>query len=116
HQLSYVRARPGRAKSQCNPGSAPVGGTARQRARSSLPLISLKRLLAPVPLAAVAIVLALVALLAYGVAQNTPDRTIDDAVAAGKRIPAPKLDLPRLDNRGRLSLTALRGKVVAVNF
>jgi len=79
-------------------------------------LISLKRLLAPVPLAAVAIVLALVALLAYGVAQNTPDRTIDDAVAAGKRIPAPKLDLPRLGSSNRLSLAALRGKVVVINF
>ena len=79
-------------------------------------MISLKRLLAPVPLAAVAIVLTLVALLAYGVAQNTPDRTIDDAVAAGKRIPAPKLDLPRLGSSNRLSLAALRGKVVVVNF
>ena len=75
-----------------------------------------KRLLAPVPLAAVAIALALVALLAYGVAQNAPDKTIDDAVAAGKRIPAPALDLPRLDGAGRLSLAALRGKVVVLNF
>ena len=75
-----------------------------------------KRLLAPVPLAAVAIALALVALLAYGVVQNTPDKSIDDAIAAGKRVPAPPLDLPRLDGGGRLSLAALRGKVVVVNF
>ena len=39
-----------------------------------------KRLLAPVPLAAVAIALALVALLTYGVVQNTPDKSIDDAI------------------------------------
>ena len=75
-----------------------------------------KRLLAPVPLAAVAIALALVALLTYGVVQNTPDKSIDDAIAAGKRVPAPSLDLPRLDGGGRLSLATLRGKVVVLNF
>jgi cytochrome c biogenesis protein CcmG/thiol:disulfide interchange protein DsbE len=75
-----------------------------------------KRLLAPVPLAAALMTLALVVLLGYGVAQNEPDKTIDSAVAAGKRIPAPALDLPRLDGGGRTSLASLRGKVVVVNF
>ena len=76
----------------------------------------MKRLLAPVPLAAILIVAALVALLAYGVAQNQPDTSIDSAVAAGKRPAAPELDLPRLDAPGRTSLASLRGKVVVLNF
>ena len=61
-------------------------------------------------------VAALVALLGYGVAQNEPDTSIDSAVAAGKRPSAPALDLPRLGAPGNLSLRALRGKVVLVNF
>jgi len=75
-----------------------------------------KRLLRPVPLAAIAATVALVALLAYGVAQNEPNRSIDDAIANGRRPAAPSLDLPRLDRPGRLSLAALRGKVVVLNF
>lgn len=76
----------------------------------------MKRLLAPIPLAAVAATVALVALLAYGVLQNGTDTSIDDAVANGKRIAAPSLTLPRLDGRGKLSLASLRGKVVVLNF
>ena len=76
----------------------------------------MRRLLAPVPLAALAAVAALVALLGYGVLQNEPDSSIDSAVAAGKRPDSPGLDLPRLGAPGRLSLKALRGKVVLVNF
>jgi cytochrome c biogenesis protein CcmG, thiol:disulfide interchange protein DsbE len=75
-----------------------------------------KRLLAPVPVAAIAIVAALVALLGYGVAQNEPDNSIDSAVAAGRRPAAPALDLPRLDGAGRTSLASLKGKVVVLNF
>jgi thiol-disulfide isomerase/thioredoxin len=75
-----------------------------------------KRLLAPVPLAATAIVVLLVALLGYGVAQNQTDTSIDSAVAAGKRPRAPGLDLPRLGAPGRWSLASLRGKVVVLNF
>jgi cytochrome c biogenesis protein CcmG/thiol:disulfide interchange protein DsbE len=75
-----------------------------------------KRLLAPVPLAAIVIVALLVALLAYGVVQNEPNTSIDSAVAAGKRPAAPGLDLPRLDGGGRTSLASLRGKVVVLNF
>ena len=75
-----------------------------------------KRLLAPIPLAAIATAAALVALLAYGVAQNDPDSAIDEAVAAGKRVEAPALEAPRLDRPGRLSLADLRGKVVVLNF
>ena len=76
----------------------------------------MKRLLAPAPLAALLIVAALVALLAYGVAQNEPDDSIDSAVAAGKRPSAPGFDLPRLGAPGRISLASLKGKVVVLNF
>jgi cytochrome c biogenesis protein CcmG/thiol:disulfide interchange protein DsbE len=75
-----------------------------------------KRLLRPVPLAAIAATVALVALLAYGVAQNEPNRSIDQAVANGERPSAPALELPRLNGPGRLSLAQLRGKVVVLNF
>lgn len=68
------------------------------------------------PLAAIAATVALVALLAYGVAQNEPNRSIDQAVANGERPQAPALELPRLNGPGRLSLAALRGKVVVLNF
>jgi cytochrome c biogenesis protein CcmG/thiol:disulfide interchange protein DsbE len=37
-------------------------------------------------------------------------------VDKGKIVAAPRLDLPRLDAGGRLSLASLRGKVVVVNF
>ena len=73
-------------------------------------------MLRPVPLAAIAATVALVALLAYGVVQNEPNRSIDDALAHGERPAAAQLDLPRLDGPGRLSLAALRGKVVVLNF
>jgi cytochrome c biogenesis protein CcmG, thiol:disulfide interchange protein DsbE len=75
-----------------------------------------KRLLRPLPVAAIAATVALVALLAYGVAQNGTNRSIDDAIANGQRPAAPALDLPRLDRPGRLSLASLRGKVVVLNF
>ncbi len=76
----------------------------------------MKRLLRPVPLTAIAATVALVALLAYGVIQNSPNRSIDDALASGERPEAPALDLPRLEGPGRVSLAALRGKVVVLNF
>jgi cytochrome c biogenesis protein CcmG, thiol:disulfide interchange protein DsbE len=75
-----------------------------------------KRLLAPFPLAAIAITAALVALLAYGVFQNEPDNSIDSAVAAGRRPAAPSLELPRLGAPGTLSLASLRGRVVVLNY
>ena len=60
-------------------------------------------------------VLALVALLAYGVISNEPRRDIDESVAAGKPYPAPDLDLPRLSGGGRASLSDYRGQVVVLN-
>jgi cytochrome c biogenesis protein CcmG/thiol:disulfide interchange protein DsbE len=76
----------------------------------------MRRLLAPVPIAVIAVVVALVALLAYGLASNEPDRKIDDAVARGKREKAPDLELPRLTGQGTASLADYRGQVVVLNF
>ena len=76
----------------------------------------MRRLLAPVPLAVIAIVVALVALLAYGLASKSPDSSIDQAVARGDREAAPGLALPRLSGAGKESLASYRGKVVVVNF
>jgi cytochrome c biogenesis protein CcmG/thiol:disulfide interchange protein DsbE len=73
-------------------------------------------LLAPVPLAVITVVAALVALLAYGLASKSPDGRIDQAVARGDRETAPALALPRLSGAGKTSLASYRGKVVVVNF
>ena len=61
-------------------------------------------------------VVALVALLGYGVAAESPDREIDESVAAGERVPAPSVTLPRLRGGGDVSLAELRGRVVVLNF
>jgi cytochrome c biogenesis protein CcmG, thiol:disulfide interchange protein DsbE len=60
-------------------------------------------------------VLALLGLLVWSVAhRHGPGVAV--AVDKGETVLAPKLDLPRLDAPGRLSLASLRGKVVVVNF
>jgi cytochrome c biogenesis protein CcmG, thiol:disulfide interchange protein DsbE len=61
-------------------------------------------------------VLALVGLLAYGLAANEPDRGVEDALARGEREAAPALELPRLSGEGSESLADYRGKVVVLNF
>ncbi len=76
----------------------------------------MKRFLSPAPLAAIVGVVALGALLVYGVASNEPDRSIDEAVAAGERKDAPGFELPRLNGGGRQSLADYRGKVVVLNY
>ena len=58
----------------------------------------------------------LVGLLAYGVASRRADRSIDEATAAGKRVPAPSTLLPVLGRAGEASLADYRGKVVVLNF
>jgi cytochrome c biogenesis protein CcmG/thiol:disulfide interchange protein DsbE len=68
-----------------------------------------------VRVAAVAVVLALLGLLVWDVAHGSGPG-VAQKVDAGKIVPAPNLDLPRLDTAGRLSLASLRGKVVVVNF
>jgi cytochrome c biogenesis protein CcmG/thiol:disulfide interchange protein DsbE len=74
------------------------------------------RLLRPFPLVALAGVLALLALLAYGIAQNQTSQSIDSQLAAGKRPPAPHTSIPKLDGGGSVSLSSYRGKVVVLNF
>jgi cytochrome c biogenesis protein CcmG, thiol:disulfide interchange protein DsbE len=76
----------------------------------------MRRLLAPIPIAVLCAVVALVALLAYGLASNEKDRTIDHAVAAGERDPAPDIELPKLQSSGTASLADYRGKVVVLNY
>jgi len=76
----------------------------------------LRRLLAPLPIAVICTVVALFALLAYGLASNEPDAAIEESLARGQREPAPALSLPRLSGGGRLELADYRGKVVLLNF
>ena len=74
------------------------------------------RLLRPIPLVVIVGVVALLALLIYGVASSSPDDGIERQLAAGKRVPAPALTLPELSSTKRQSLADYRGKVVVLNF
>ena len=76
----------------------------------------MRRALSPVPIAIVCVLLALMALLAYGLAQNEPDRGVDEALARGERSPAAALDLPKLGGGGNVALADYRGQVVVLNF
>ena len=76
----------------------------------------MRRVLSPIPLAVIAVLVALVVLLAYGLASNEPDRSLDNAAARGEREPAPSFDLPKLSGAGRSSLADYRGQVVVLNF
>ena len=76
----------------------------------------MKRYLSPFSAAAVIGVVALIALLAYGLASNEADRGIERALARGERPAAPRTQLPRLSGGGSGSLADYRGKVVVVNF
>jgi cytochrome c biogenesis protein CcmG, thiol:disulfide interchange protein DsbE len=77
---------------------------------------AVKRLLRPVPLVALAGVLALVALLAYGVVSKQESDSIDTQLAAGKR-PAPEpTSFARLGESGSVALSSYKGKVVVLNF
>jgi cytochrome c biogenesis protein CcmG/thiol:disulfide interchange protein DsbE len=61
--------------------------------------------------------IALIALLAFGVAGKATNDSLDQAIARGHRPPAPKLDLPRLTGEGNnQTLADYKGKVVVVNF
>jgi cytochrome c biogenesis protein CcmG, thiol:disulfide interchange protein DsbE len=76
----------------------------------------MRRILSPIPVAAILVVAALIGLLAYGLSANEPDRGIDRAVARGDRAAPPKLELPLLAGGGTGSLADYRGKVVVLNF
>jgi cytochrome c biogenesis protein CcmG, thiol:disulfide interchange protein DsbE len=76
----------------------------------------MRRVLAPVPIAVICAIVALVGLLAYGLAANEPDREVEESLARGDLQPAPALELPRLSGVGTESLEDYRGKVVVLNF
>ncbi len=76
----------------------------------------MKRLLSPVPLAVILIMTALLVLLGYGLHQNQPDRSPEEALARGERELAPELALPVLEGSGRGALADYRGEVVVLNF
>src|SRR5205823_5135397 len=69
-----------------------------------------------VPLAVIAACAALLALLAYGVASEGTDRSIDNALAKGQRVDAPNRTLPVLGGGPEGALSDYRGKVVVLNF
>ena len=66
-------------------------------------------------MAAVA-VLVLLGLLTYGLIAKSPDHSIEAALAAGERPPAPAMELERLGEPGTGRLADYRGKVVVLNF
>jgi cytochrome c biogenesis protein CcmG, thiol:disulfide interchange protein DsbE len=74
------------------------------------------RALSPVPIAVICVLLGLVALLAYGLASNEPDRGVEEALGRGDTEAAPNLELPRLGGEENGSLADYRGKVVVLNF
>jgi len=84
----------------------------------------MRRVVSPVPIAVLCVVGALVGLLAYGLAQNEPDRGVEQALARGDREKAPALGLPKLrvpapgsdDAGSKGSLADYRGRVVVLNF
>jgi cytochrome c biogenesis protein CcmG, thiol:disulfide interchange protein DsbE len=76
----------------------------------------MRRVLSPVSIAVICAVLALVALLAYGLASNEPDRGVENSLARGELKPAPALELPTLDGDGKATLADYEGKVVVLNF
>jgi cytochrome c biogenesis protein CcmG, thiol:disulfide interchange protein DsbE len=73
----------------------------------------MKRLLSPIPLIVLAGVLALVALLAYGLASNKTTESPSSSLL-NKVAPTPLLQT--LDGPGKSSLAAYRGKVVVLNY
>ncbi len=77
------------------------------------------RLRLPLPTVLVSIAgAALLGLLAYGVTNQAPNRTLDEAIAQGHHPMAPDahMALPRLFGGGRTTLASYRGKVVLLNF
>src|SRR5262245_23761097 len=65
---------------------------------------------------AVALVLSLVVLLGIRIATAQRGAAVAAAVARGERPQAPDFDLARIDGRGRVRLSSLRGHVVVLNF
>jgi cytochrome c biogenesis protein CcmG/thiol:disulfide interchange protein DsbE len=79
-------------------------------------LLGVKRMVSPLPLAVGLAVIALVALLVYGVNSSGPSRTLDSQLAQGRKPAAPQLSLTSLDSGQPRSLADYRGKVVLLNI
>jgi cytochrome c biogenesis protein CcmG/thiol:disulfide interchange protein DsbE len=77
--------------------------------------MGVKRMVSPLPLAVGLAVIALVALLVYGVNSAGPSRTLDSQLARGEKPPAPELQLTSLNDGKPKSLADYRGKVVLLN-
>jgi cytochrome c biogenesis protein CcmG/thiol:disulfide interchange protein DsbE len=77
----------------------------------------MRRLLSPGSIVAALAVVVLLGLLTYGVIAKSPDHSIEAALAAGERPPAPTMELERLGSEGTGSLADYRGKkVVVLNY
>jgi cytochrome c biogenesis protein CcmG/thiol:disulfide interchange protein DsbE len=76
----------------------------------------MRRVLSPVPIAVICVLVALFALLAYGLAQNEPDLSAEESLRSGNREQAPALELPKLGGGGSGSLADYRGRIVVLNF
>jgi cytochrome c biogenesis protein CcmG, thiol:disulfide interchange protein DsbE len=76
----------------------------------------LNRLVRPLPIAVAATVVALVALLTYGVVSKEEDTGIEGALANGERPQAADIRLPELGGGGQQALSDYRGKVVLLNY
>jgi cytochrome c biogenesis protein CcmG/thiol:disulfide interchange protein DsbE len=74
-----------------------------------------KRIVSPLPLAVGLAVIALVALLVYGVTSTGPSRTLDGDLARGEKPAAPALQLTSLHDGKKTSLADYKGKVVVLN-
>jgi cytochrome c biogenesis protein CcmG, thiol:disulfide interchange protein DsbE len=74
-----------------------------------------KRIVSPLPLAVGLAVIALVALLVYGVTSSGPSRTLDGQISRGEKPAAPALQLTSLHDGAKRSLADYKGKVVVLN-
>src|SRR3954447_19666716 len=72
-------------------------------------------MVSPLPLAVGLAVIALVALLVYGVNSAGPSRTLDERLAQGQKPAAPPLPLTDLRSGKPRSLSDYKGKVVVLN-
>jgi cytochrome c biogenesis protein CcmG/thiol:disulfide interchange protein DsbE len=76
----------------------------------------MRRLISPLPAAVLVGVVALIALLVYGVSSKGSDTGLDRALARGERPEAPALELPPLGGGASRSLADYRGRVVVLNY
>jgi cytochrome c biogenesis protein CcmG/thiol:disulfide interchange protein DsbE len=75
-----------------------------------------KRLLSPLPVALLTGLLALFALLTYGLVSTEAGQDAGQSSRLSVGQPAPPLSLPRLEGGGQASLADFRGQVVVLNF